>query len=666
MKIIEVTNGIPASLTNASKFLAEFASAKQNEANMVSANNLSPLLYNRTILLPKNFYETGTTSTPAIKALYYGGNPKPNGWTHVYTFGSSVNSYNSTIQSLEVNSNDKFYVQINYMPFNEWKATHSQYTKIIPYITTWGKYPYGTSYMVNNESLPLTEDNDIDNRILIDTNEGIVIESIRFYRNRELLTDYIPSYAGLANSLFGNLSNEHYWLNDFYLVIPISTIPVSNMDNAYRLSPLDTFSFYFHDLDSLFVAEKIEVSYPFSYLRAFDNAMRFTPLNNYDVVETNYQYSDGMLMRLRGRVQITNGRETKCLYADNIDIVKDYFKDWGFTAVDSYGDIPPQPEQRPSDSDIPNFPDDSTDIIELLPSNISLTDFVDSNIFTPLNTREILSWLCTNDFIDNVNRLYNDPISAVLSVKLYNLDFVEHDNSYVNPREAISIVNVSHNVPCYAFRLGYNYIIYGGSVNYISYYGDYNDFINSQYSIYIPYIGTLDLDPNDVVNNKLSLYFVVDTVGGDDLYILKSDEDIIKSGRCSMGMTIPLFSSSYNSTKLNGIMSVIEGVLTLSPSKLLQPFYTSEVQYQQRTSISNNSNIQFIPPYLIITKYPPNIPNKLYSLNGMVAQNSGILADYNTSSADNYIEGEIIKITSAATDFEKKLIADLIRSGIYL
>ena len=666
MKIINVGNGIPASLTNASKFLAEFASAKQNTANMVSAYELAPLLYNRTILLPKSFYQYGSSTKSAIRAVYFGGNPKPSGWTYVFTFGSNVDSYNNTIEALEINPNDKFYVQINYISFSEWKTANSSYTKIIPYITTWGKDPYGTSYLLNNEALPITENNDIDSRALINTDDGIVITSIRFYRNRELLNDFIPSYAGLAASLFGNLSSEHYWKNDFYLAIPISTIPVPNMDQGQRLSPLDTLSFYFHDLDALYGAERIEVSYPFSYLRAFNSNMIFNPLNPDNEVDTNYQYSDGSLMKLNTRVQMLSGKQTKCLYANNINVVKEYFKDWGFTAVDSYGDIPPEPEEKPPDSDIPNFPDDSTDIIELLPSNISLTDFVDSSIFTSLNTREVLSWLCTNDFIDNVNRLYNDPISAVLSVKLYNLDFVEHDISYVNPRNAISIVNVSHDVPCYSFRLGYNYIIYGGSVDYISYYGDYNDFINSQYSIYIPYAGTMDLDPSDVVNKKLSLYYVVDTVGGDDLYILKSNEYIIKSGRCSMGMSIPLFASSYNSTKLNGIMSIIEGALTLSPPKIIQPFFTSEVQYQQRTSISNNSNIQFIPPYLIITKYPPNVPNKLYSLNGMVSQNSGILADYNPSSGDNYIEGEIMKITSTATDFEKKLIADAIRTGIYL
>lgn len=98
-----------------------------------------------------------------------------------------------------------------------------------------------------------------------------------------------------------------------------------------------------------------------------------------------------------------------------------------------------------------------------------------------------------------------------------------------------------------------NYCDYvsGGSITVDSdnFYNDYRDYINAKYTLYVPYCGTVELNPGDVVGNTITLQYAVDfATGGCIGYVDVNTRDgkqfTIAALPGQMGADIPLTSTA--------------------------------------------------------------------------------------------------------------------------
>lgn len=355
------------------------------------------------------------------------------------------------------------------------------------------------------------------------------------------------------------------------------------------------------------------------------------------------------------------------------DIIS-FFADWGITASTKIDDIEKPtitpPDLEPLDPDptptLPSYPDNSTDKIDVLPPNITTADFTNGSVYNTENTKRLLAWFKTNTFLDDVKRLYLNPIDVVLSLRLYNIDFYEHDSAHMNPRESTTVITVSTDIPNYSFRLGYNTIINGGSYKYLPYFGNYNDYVNTTYQLYVPYVGIISLQASDVVNHTISLKYALDIPTGNSTYIIMSDDNIIKTGSCHVGSEIPITSSNLNSVQLNGILSILSGAMSGDIMKMVDPFIHSEISMRPQGSVGNIDMMEFIPPYMIITKFPPQTPSKLVDLAGKPATYSTQLTKYVTQSSGCWVQCDDVELKTSATSTEREMLLQLIKSGIWL
>lgn len=359
------------------------------------------------------------------------------------------------------------------------------------------------------------------------------------------------------------------------------------------------------------------------------------------------------------------------MWCKDIKTLKEYYQDWGVEIVDDISVIPPSDILPSPDGiqinpspEIPAIPDDSTDIINIEAPNITPLDYVTARFYNTAEANKILNWLTTANFIDEIKPLYASPSEAILGARLYNIDFVAHDGAHVNNINEFSVVNVSTEANGYSLRLGYNNIFIGGELSYTAYYGDYNDFVNMSYHLYIPYVGIIKLDSGDVVNKHLKLLYAADLVGDNSTYYLLSNDNIIKMGKCSLGSNIPITSSNYNQALTTGILGILSGIGNMSLLQTAGAILNTNVTYNTTGTTGNLSTTRFIPPYLIVDKFPPQLPETKNLLCGNPATFSDTIK--NLSKKSVFVNGTVIKGCVSGTAVENEMIARLIQDGIYL
>lgn len=625
------------------------------DGKLVRQTNTTPYLYNRVFFLPSN-------DNFKLTNQYVDYNSLPNSWKTAYKFSISYRGYLDNKETLELSNNyTRLYAVISYVNVVDYFTLDGVLYKPVMKIGQDGFLGvYTNNNSSNNNFFPLvlndlTQKYDLDSDYVIRARDGIIITDISFYNGNERIDD-IPVYIGTATMLQNDSLSEKYAGVTAFSIVPIFA-SVSDTTNHHIL--LDRGRFLGTGGSRL---EDIPDYTPFSYIIHIDDKINFEPLNPTQFYNT---YENGLV---KARYYRTTPIAIKKagIFAESLQSVIDYLNDCGFEVVESIGAIPPNVDPPISSEDIPNLKDDSSDIIDLSPPNISISDFVSSYIYRQNEVKSLTEWFITNTFIDDIVRLYQSPIDSILSLKVYSLDFVNHDTSFVNSTSTTTILNVSSEIGGYIFRLGYNYIIKGGEYHYIAYYGDYNDFVNCQYHLYVPYVGIISLNSNDVVNKTLAIFYAVDPVTDNSQYFIKSDDVIIKCGNCSMGVDIPFLSSNYNEVLRNGILTALGGVFSGNLGDVIKPFVSSDIDYKISGKPTTNILTRLIPPYLMITKSPPQMPSKLYSLDGLPTTSSGNIIDFNASNSDNFIRGDIIKISTTATEIERGMIIDLVKNGIYL
>lgn len=650
------TSSTQAKLEYLSNVLSIEGSSILLDGDLIQQTNVTPYLYNRIFFLP-------LINSDGLSHEYVNYNTLDPSWNS-YKFGLCLKGYLNNNNNYEMeNIIGNVYAKIIYTDTTDFFPLSDYLYE--PYLKI-GRDGYLNVYTNNNENLnnffplikdPLTNKYKIDPDFIIRERKGIIITNIEFYTEQQEKIDLIPCYVGVSTLLKYNVPQKKYSSTEAYTIIPVFSPTKGDITNCNMV--LDTGRPLGAGHSRL---TEIKIKTPFRTVIQLKENSVFTPLDDSQIYSI---YKNGLESAQFYRTTPISSTKNG-IWAENIEVVKNYLIDCGFIPIESIGEIPPPIIDPPTSEDnIPNLKDDHSDIITIEPPNISLVDYVNTYIYRQSEVKQLTDWFISNTFLDNIVRLYQSPIDSILGLRTFMIDFVNHDINYVNSTNSTSILNVSTDISGYMFRLGYNYLIRGGEYHYIAYYGDYNDYVNTQYTVYVPYVGLIKLNSTDVVNKTLKIVYAVDIVGDNSMYFIYSDDIIIKCGNCMLGTNIPFLSSNYNEVIRNGMLSIISGFAGLNLGDVIKPFVQSDIDYKIHGNTTTSIVTRFIPPYLIITKSPPQIPSKLYSFFGYPTTSSGQISEFNPSSSENFVKGEI-KLVSTATNVEKQMIIDIIKDGIYL
>jgi hypothetical protein len=177
---------------------------------------------------------------------------------------------------------------------------------------------------------------------------------------------------------------------------------------------------------------------------------------------------------------------------------------------------------------------------------------------TVAQLRSLASYLWTSDFVDNVKKMFGDPMDVIIGLTQMPISVPTGVSTSVKA----GFIDTGITMP----RVTQQYIDMNmGTISYGSYWGNALDFDPyTKVQIYLPFIGFRTLNTNDVINTTLNLKYRFDVLTGACTAWIKCGNFIRYefSGQC--GASIPVTSQNYDNvinTAINIVSTVGTGII---------------------------------------------------------------------------------------------------------
>lgn len=217
-----------------------------------------------------------------------------------------------------------------------------------------------------------------------------------------------------------------------------------------------------------------------------------------------------------------------------------------------------------------------------------------------------------------------------------------------------------------------------GSISIDELYGNYLDYSNSRLSIYMPYIGTADLDIQEVNGGTVELQYTIDCFTG----ACVANVRCVKQTKTPWGMTyqnetvhsysgnvavqLPISAGSFD-TMTQGLINIGLGLGSNSPSMIINGATSALTNIggdaTTRGSLSSNTGrLCYQTPYLMFTRPIESRPASLGHVHGFSAGAGGTLSTFS-----GYVECSDVNLSGVtATDTELDMIKSLLSEGVYV
>lgn len=279
------------------------------------------------------------------------------------------------------------------------------------------------------------------------------------------------------------------------------------------------------------------------------------------------------------------------------------------------------------------------------------------------------AWLWSSNFVDQLLKLFNDPMQAIIGLHKVFAPPVISGTSTIKVGYLDS--GVSSNV------VGNQYItIDCGSVDVSEYFGnvfDYDPF--TQIYIYLPFVGIEKLDTGDVMRGRVGVKYHVDVITGACLAEISVTRDsaggILYTFAGNCAVQYPISSGSYMGI-VASLASIAGGVVgTVASGGALAPVAMGAVsgvlnahtRVQHSGAFSGNAGAMGVKiPYLIITRPQTCLADNFPAFDGYPANKTTTI-----SACSGFVKCKTCHIENIpATDAELSEIEMLLKGGIII
>lgn len=333
-------------------------------------------------------------------------------------------------------------------------------------------------------------------------------------------------------------------------------------------------------------------------------------------------------------------------------------------------------EEDETETTTPDYDDTSDEITRSTLPVINMSkSFIKSYILTDTEMATLSSDIWTLSGWEQITSKMtgSKPTDFIVSMKVYpsNVPIVTNSTSLINlgfwqSAEAYNIVKDRYTTfDC-------------GTLDLKRYYGNYLDY-NSTVSIYLPFIGTRQLNVNEVMGGSINPVYYIDLLTGDcvvQIYVTNTIDKTQLKGvlyqfNGNIGIEIPVNSNAYSNAYISTAFSCATGIgsmvapesgMALAMLSGTVNNFTPSQSVQKSGSITSNSGIlSILTPYLVIER-PIWVKAKNYDkLHGYRNE-----LYKNLSNLEGYAVIKDIKLNiKNALKEEKEEIERLLKSGIY-
>lgn len=294
-------------------------------------------------------------------------------------------------------------------------------------------------------------------------------------------------------------------------------------------------------------------------------------------------------------------------------------------------------------------------------------------LYNPTTTqlKTFNNWLWSSNFVDTLVKLFQDPMQAIIGLhKIYATPSRGSDDTIVVGTIDSNVTSRTVNnqyitIDCGTQELG----LYYGNVY------DYTPF--TQVQCYLPFIGIVNLDTNEVMCSKINITYKVDVLTGDCLCTIKIMKDKMDSilytfnGNCAV--QIPITNVNYTNilTKTIGAVAGIASAVATSGATLpLAVGATANavggavngISVNKSGMISGNVGSMGIKkPYLIINRQISADPSNFNKFYGNT--------DYKTvklNTCTGFTQVMDVHVTIATSNVERNLIETQLKDGVII
>ena len=286
-------------------------------------------------------------------------------------------------------------------------------------------------------------------------------------------------------------------------------------------------------------------------------------------------------------------------------------------------------------------------------------------------------WSSLSDLdVNAIKKIVADPMDTILGLSMIPVS-IPSGGSQVVKVGGIS-TNVSMNLA------GNQYVkVECGSINIKEYWGSYLDYSPyTKISLFLPYIGFVDLNTDLVQKKTLSVNYHVDILSGGCIAFVMASGDVIGqySGQCSI--SIPVTSSDWTNTIIAMGQLVAGGVSLVSSGGMSAPVTASKIggaisemgnsvgnvisakpTFKKSGNVSGGAGLMGNQkPYLIIERPRACLPRYQNKLAGYPSYVTRRLRD-----VSGFTQIQDIKLDNIpCTDSERNEIVSLLHEGVLL
>lgn len=294
------------------------------------------------------------------------------------------------------------------------------------------------------------------------------------------------------------------------------------------------------------------------------------------------------------------------------------------------------------------------------------------NVYNPSSSQLTAfgSWLWTGNIIEQIKRLLDNPMDAVIGVHAV------YGAPSVGGSAPIVVGNLSSSVTANWVNKQYT-TVDCGSVLLTEYFGNVLDYPPyTEISLFLPFIGIIPLDVNDVMRAEISVKYNIDVFTGACIAMISVIRDSVGgvlyqfAGNCAIAY--PVSGQSYASifSSMISISIGVAGAIASSgatavhaASTVARGIATAERQVQHSGSFAGNAGAMGPKkPYLIISRPQENLALNFELYDGYGANEFTRIGDLS-----GYIKCKEVHLTvPGAYADELAEIESLLRSGVIL
>ena len=321
-------------------------------------------------------------------------------------------------------------------------------------------------------------------------------------------------------------------------------------------------------------------------------------------------------------------------------------------------------------------------------SNVNaLNNFSSMYAMTRSQVNSLLTELNTSNFIDNIQLLFETPIENIISLRCYPFD-TKARSPVGSTADSPIIVNVV------TLETNGNFLgnitqpmISLGSLEVPKMFGNFLDYAPfTKVEMYLPYIGFVNLDTNEVMGKTLSIKYAVDYMTGMGTAFVTANDVMIYTGEGQVGVDVTLGGRNAAEIAKNNLMTGINtagGIASTAAAigtggvaagaiagmKTLANTTASVIQGNQvhvtKGSIGSSANGFYAPQnaYLIITRPKPAEPSTYASQYG---RPSGKTEQLENLTGYTVVDSVHVEGITNGTQDEITEIERLLKSGVIL